>query len=645
MEESVASDIFGWMGKILQVDLSASGMTELETMDYADRFLGGLGVASRIYWDLVGPEVGAFDPENCLILMSGPLTATGAQGAARFEVAGKSPMRMPEGFCYGNLGGFFGPYLKRAGYDGVVVTGRADRPSYLWIDDGKAEILDASYLWGKGIYEVRDLLREKHGKKIRFVTTGVAGENRCRAATLMTDHEGSATGGFGAVMGSKHLKAVVVSGTGNPSVADRERLKELNRYAIHLSRRGTLRLPVPRQHMRYLKTASCYQCGMDCFRGLYRTVTGRDVIRKCQSLVFYIPYVTGRQGEPLDTVVDAPVICNDFSICTMEIESILTWLQACYASGYLTKKETGLDMSELGSRAFIERLVGMIAARKGFGAILAEGLLRALETLGDEAKAHWSEPLPGVGGNGYSPREYTTTALLWALAPRQPIGQLHEVSYPIARWLLHQIKPALSPTSTEVFRAQASRFFGSDKAWDLTSYEGKAQAAAKIQNRVMVKDSLLLCEAAWPIMDSFNTPDHLGDPEIESKIFSAVTGVETDEPGLTLYGERIFNLQRAILLREGWKAAEDDYPPEYNFTEPIRSSYTNPRMIVPGPTEEPVSFQGNVLNRAKYEGMREEFYALRGWDTETGLQRTETLERLGISDLAPEMRERGLLKG
>jgi aldehyde:ferredoxin oxidoreductase len=291
-------------------------------------------------------------------------------------------------------------------------------------------------------------------------------------------------------------------------------------------------------------------------------------------------------------------------------------------------------MDQLGSREFMERLVRMIAHREGFGDVLAEGLLRAGDILGEQARAHFTEGVGGVGGgSGYSPREYTTTALLWALEPRQPIAQLHEVSYPIARWLLHQIKPELSPTTAAVFRAQAERFWGNDQAWDLTSYEGKALAAARIQDRVMAKDSLVLCEAAWPIMDSFNTPDHVGDPTLESQLFSAVTGIETSEAELYRYGEKIFNLQRAILLREGWKAKEDDYPAEYNFTEPVQTSSVNPRMVLPGPTEEPVSFRGNVLDRQKYEAMRDEFYELRGWDPETGLQKAETLERLGLRDL------------
>ena len=246
----MAANIFGWCGKILNVDLSNSRITERDTMDYADRFLGGRGIATRIYWEEVGPDVGAFDPENRLILMSGPLGATGVQGASRFEVVGKSPMLMPEGFCYGNLGGFFGPYLKRAGYDGVVISGRSEKPVYLWIHDKKAQILDASLLWGKGVYAVRDILKEMHGKNVRFVTTGVAGENMCRNANLMTDNEGSATGGFGAVMGSKNLKAVAVLGTGRPVVANPAELKKLNQLTIHLNKRDPLLTPFPEEQVR-----------------------------------------------------------------------------------------------------------------------------------------------------------------------------------------------------------------------------------------------------------------------------------------------------------------------------------------------------------------------------------------------------------
>jgi aldehyde:ferredoxin oxidoreductase len=629
------TSIYGWCGKILKIDLSELRISELKTMDYAGRFLGGRGIATRIYWEEVGPKARAFDPENHLIFMTGPLEATGAQGASRFEVVGKSPMLMPEGFCYGNLGGFFGPYLKKAGYDGVVITGRSAKPVYLWIHDGEAQILDGSSLWGKGVYEVRDLLKKSHGKNVRFVTTGVAGDNMCRSANLMTDNEGSATGGFGAVLGSKNLKAVAVLGTGSPLVAKPEELKELNKLIIQLNKRDPLLAPFPEDQVRRIGQSSCYQCGLDCkYRNSFRTASGKNVVRKCQSMFVYFPWVLGRPGESMETAVDATGICNDLSICTMEMSNIVQWLDTCYKSGYLNDKQTGLDISKLGTREFFENLANMIARREGFGDILAEGLLRAGGKLGEKARAHFSNEVSGVGdGASYSAREYLMNGLLYALEPRQPIAMLHEISWLIGLWVMNQGDPKSSPVTSEVFRAAATKFWGSDKAWDLNTHEGKAMAAAKIIDRTYVKDSLLLCDSVWPLMVSWNTPDHLGDPTLESRLFSAVTGIDTDEAGLNRYGERIFNLQRCVLLREGRRPKVDDVPEEFNFVDPVETVFMNPKVIVPGPGEEVISRKGQILDRDVFEEMRKEFYELRGWDSGSGLQKPETLERLGLSDL------------
>jgi len=642
----MAADIYGWCGKILNVDLSNSRVTERDTMDYADHFLGGRGIATRIYWEEVGPDVGAFDPENRLILMTGPLGGTGVQGASRFEAVGKSPMLMPEGFCYGNLGGFFGPYLKRAGYDGIVISGRSEKPVYVWIHDGKTKILDASLLWGKGVYDVREILKETHGKNVRFVTTGVAGENMCRSANLMTDNEGSATGGFGAVMGSKNLKAVAVLGSGSPLVANPEKLKELNQLTIRLNKRDPLQVPFPEEQVRRTGKSSCYQCGLDCkYRSSFRTASGKDVVRKCQSMFVYLPWVFGRPGESTETAVDATGICNDLSICTMEMANIIHWLESCYQSGYLTEKETGLDISKLGTHAFFENLANMIAHRQGFGDILAEGLLRAGEKLGDRAKAHFTNEVSDVGdGATYSGREYLMNGLLYALEPRQPIAMLHETSWLTGLWAMNQANPESSPVTSKVFRDAATKFWGHEKAWDLNTHEGKAMAAVNIMNRTYVKDSLLLCDSSWPIMVSWNTPDHVGDPGLESRIFSAVTGIETDEIGLNQYGERIFNLQRGLLLREGRRPKADDVPEEFNFTDPVETVFMNPDVIVPGPEQEVISRKGQTLDRDVFEAMLKEFYDLRGWDSESGLQKAKTLEHLGLSDLVQDLKQINMIE-
>jgi aldehyde:ferredoxin oxidoreductase len=639
-------DTNGWCGKILFADLSSGRMEERETSAYARLYLGGRGVATRIYWETVDAGVTAFDPGNHLIFMTGPVEATGAQGAARFVVAGKSPMRKPEGFCYGNLGGYFGPHLKRAGFDGVVIHGASDRPVYLLIEDGKAEIRDASELWGQGVYTVKERLKAFHGQKVRFVTTGVAGENRCRSANLMTDNEGSATGGFGAVMGSKKLKAIAVLGTGQPRVADPDRLRGLNKEAVRLNQRDPGFLPFPPDQVRRTGKASCYQCGLDCLmRNTLTTASGTSVVRKCQAMFVYFPWVMRRPGESAETAVEATGICNDLSLCTMEMANIISWLDACHRAGCDIVAKAGLDMSGLGSLAFFEKLAGMIARREGFGDILAEGLLRAGDALGEEATRHFGNEVDGVGdGATYSAREYPMNGLLYAFEPRQPIAMLHEVSRLVGFWVMHQGNPTSSPVDNDVFRAAATRFWGHDAAWDLTRHEGKALAAVNIMDRTLVKDSLMLCDSAWPMMVSWNTVDRLGDPTLESQIFSAVTGIDTDEAGLKAYGERIFNLQRAILLREGRRPRTDDVLKPFNYTEPVQSVFMNPEVIVPGPDDSVISKKGATLSPDAFEAMRDEFYALRGWDVPSGCQRRTTLEDQGLGDLVEELDAMGWLK-
>jgi len=272
---------------------------------------------------------------------------------------------------------------------------------------------------------------------------------------------------------------------------------------------------------------------------------------------------------------------------------------------------------------------------------LAEGLMRAGKTLGPEAQDLFPEGVSDVGDQAsYSAREYLMNGLLYAFEPRQPIAMLHEISRLVGYWVINQGDPQASPVTHDVFRAAAARFWGHEKAWDLSTPEGKAQAAVKTMDRTLVKDSLLLCDSGWPMMVSWNTPDHVGDPTLESRLFTAVTGIDADEKSLHQYGERIFNLQRAILLREGWRPLVDDVPGEFNFTQPVYYVFMNPEVIVPGQGKAVISRKGQVLDREVFETMRKEFYELRGWDPETGRQKAKTLERIGLSDVLQDLKHR-----
>jgi aldehyde:ferredoxin oxidoreductase len=174
----------GWMGKIIRVELNERKISYFSTQPYAERFLGGRGLASRLYWETVKPGIQAFSPENQLIIMTGPLVAAGVQGATRMSIVGKSPMAYPEGYCFGNMGGFIPAEIKKAGFDGMIFEGRASQPVYLWIHDGEAELRDASTIWGQGANRTGEILQAVHGEKICFMTTGPAGERLVRSATI-----------------------------------------------------------------------------------------------------------------------------------------------------------------------------------------------------------------------------------------------------------------------------------------------------------------------------------------------------------------------------------------------------------------------------------------------------------------------------
>lgn len=631
----------GWTGKILHVDLNSLKISEIPTQPYARKFLGGRGIASKLYWEKVTPGVKAFDSENRLIFMSGPLLATGAQGAARMFVCGKSPMAYPEGYCYGNIGGYFPAEVKKAGWDGVVIDGRASRPVYLLINNDKVELRDAVSLWGQGAYEVEEILLKVHGDRIRFVTTGVAGENLVRTAVLFGSQLATVTAGFGAVMASKKLKAIAVRGTGTVSAADPTKLKELNRYTLRIRKTVSLaitpRIGMMTNHGHVLKDVGqrhCYQCGLTCSKYIYRFGDNPKLegLRGCQSMEYYLPWTFEHEDEPLKTVFDAPTLANEYSIDTFELEHVADWLYKCYKSGALTEEETGLPLSKIGTRGFLEKLLYIIAHREGFGDILAEGMVRFRHKIPEKASAQYFNSIAPIGQHdGIPPRATIAHALLYPFETRMHPITVHEMGYVSIPWDMNRADPKSSPVTPELYLKIARIFWGSEAAADQTTYEGKAMAARNVQNRTYIRDSLLLCDYIYPITYSFATPDGFGDPELEGKIFNAVTGIPASE--LDNYAERIFNMQRLIRVREGHRVPEDDYPPEFNFTEPLKIGIHGNRMIVPGPGAKPVDLTGNVLDREKYSAMLKEYYQLRGWDEKTGLPTEKTLLALGMHDL------------
>ena len=288
---------FGYTGKILIVDLSTRTTREVPSDTYTGRFIGGRGLVAKLYWDLVPAGAGAFDPENCLICATGPVTGFTGLAGCRWVIGGKSPSRNPEAFSYGNLGGRWGAALKAAGYDALAVTGIADTPLCLYIHDGTVEFRNASPLWGTTSFDAQESLVNELGKGTSVLTIGPAAENRVVFATALADNGASVSGGMGAVIGGKNLKAIAVAGTGKPLAAYPDKLKEITDF-VRRVRKATFDGASPWAVPGLTVPENCYGCGVGCTRQSYQSEDGRRYKLFCQASGIYSMPAMQYYGKP-----------------------------------------------------------------------------------------------------------------------------------------------------------------------------------------------------------------------------------------------------------------------------------------------------------------------------------------------------------
>jgi aldehyde:ferredoxin oxidoreductase len=630
----------GYTGKILRVDLSTGEIEDVSTDMYADRFIGGRGVAAKVHWNEVPPQTDAFDPENRLCIMTGPFCGVPGIAASRWQVSAKSPLHNTFSYC--NLGGSWGAQLKFAGIDGLIFQGKSDKLVYIVIDDDKIEFKDASPLKGLGAIQTRERLKEAYGKSLRVVAVGAAGENMVHFATLTADADSSGASGIGAVFGSKNLKAVCVRGSGKVEVADKDRLSEL-RKTIRSIKPEHLDWPsmLPQEQF---KKQLCFGCIDGCMRQTFTTQSGETGKYMCQSAIFYEVRGQRFHGEVTEVSYMANKLCDDYGVDTRAVETMIMWLSRCLRAGILTDENTGIPLSKMGSLEFIDTLLNKLSLRDGIGDALAQGTIKAAGIVGRDSAQFIKDYMIDTGENEiYGPRLYITTGLLYAFEPRMPIQQLHEISIPAMGWAAREVGYMDNYLTSDVLRGIGARFWGSEIAADFSTYEAKAEAAVRIQNRQYAKEALIVCDFTWPILYSPTTPDHIGDPSLESQLTTAITGIEIDEPGLYKVGERLFNLQRAILVRESRKRREHDTLAEFCFSAPLKGDYGNPECLVPGKDGEAFSRKGMVVERDTFEKMKDEFYEIRGWDVATGLQTKPQLDALALTDIAEVLAGEGLL--
>ena len=670
---------YGYAGKILKVNLSDGKTAELDTADYADKYIGGHGIAARLYWEMAPPEAKASDPENCFICASGPLAGFPGFAGSRWKVCGKTSYGDPESFSYCNLGERWGTWLKYAGYDAIAVQGKAEKPVYIYVHDGKVDIRDASHIWGRTTFAASDNLKAELGKNASVLTIGPAGENLIPYSIVLAEGGASGGGGLGAVMGSKNLKAIVVApGNRRPEAADPDRVRQL--FDRIQATTAKAQLPSPWAIPGLTRNHACYGCGIGCSRQSYHANDNRTYKALCQASMFYAVPTMKYAGKDNGEHLLATRLTDGYGIDTAILSGMILFLESCYREGLVTDKGTGLPLSEFGGPEFIEQIIKKITYRDGFGEILARGTIAAAAAVGPQAEEMLSMYIATRGSENkdYDPRLIMTTALLYALEPRRPIQQLHEVAMPLLTWLRWAEGDKNIPFSSETYRRLASGLWGSPIAADFSTYEGKALAAKKLQDRVFAKESLVICDLRWTMAQTFRfggdesgpltesdvyTKTKLKEssakglprkpglgineaPVTESEIYSAITGKETDEAGLYRKGERIFNLQRAILLRQGWPGREGDRLMDYYHDVPLRKGelHLNVDCLAPGHDGEVISQAGKVVGKDKFEEMKSEYYGLRGWNVDTGVPTRENLAELKLDDVADDLEGRGILR-
>lgn len=599
--------MYGYAGKIIRVNLTNQTIkVEDLKADWAKRFLGGRGLASRYLFEEIDPKVDPFSPENKLIITTGPLTGTSVPTGGRYMVVTKSPLS--ETIACSNSGGFFGAELKIAGYDMIIVEGKAEKPVYLAIEDEKIEIKDASHLWGKLVSETTDILKETYEDKAKALAIGPAGEKLVRFAAVINDYDRAAgRSGVGAVMGSKNLKAIVVRGTKGVAVADEQKVKDVVASKIKILREnpvtgeglpayGTAILvniinehgifPVANFQKAYTpyadnisgetmsktiltKKHACFRCPIACGR-VVKLKDGREVGGPEYETVW--AFGADCEVYDLNAISEANYWCNEYGLDTISTGTTIAAAMELYQRGYIKDEELASDGISLrfGDPEAIVGWTIKIGKREGLGDKLAEGSYRLCKLYGapDLSMTVKKLELPA-----YDPRGVQGHGLVYATANR---GGCHVRGYMISAEIL-----------------------GIPQKLDRFSTENKAQWAKLFQDLTAVIDSLGMC-----LFTSFalTLKDY-------TDLMNAVCGTSYTEEEMLRAGERIYNLERFFNLKAGIDPSQDTLPKRL-LEEPIPE----------GPSK------GHVH---KLKEMLSEYYKIRGWD-EKGYPKEETLKSLEI---------------
>jgi aldehyde:ferredoxin oxidoreductase len=645
----------GYAGKLLRINLTTGSVEQQNTSDYLPEWYGGRAMAARIAWDEIPRGTGAFDAASPLMILTGPLTGTAAPFSGRTTVCGISAQGHPvEWYSRSSFGGHWGPELKHAGFDGIVITGRASSPVFLKIENGHCSIEDAANLWGLGIYAAQKLIMEQFGNDWRVFAIGPAGENLVRIAIAATETESaSGQGGYGAVMGSKNLKAIAVHGTLSLPVAEPDRFAEICRLVRNEAHgsHGWPHTPEldPNKVKKYgQRFHACTQgCAVRCYDARFYT-TVPAVLQRGKILSGQVDCIAGLFPGFEGTFYDWKLgfeagfeigqISNDLGLNHWElIIGIAPWLRYLKEDGVLNKID-GMPV-DLNNPAFWAFLLTGIARREGeFRSALSEGTVRASEILGiGKDRVRQLFPAWGYAGHwdGHGDRinyvffpYWIVSALQWAVDTRDPISSSHGYAQNIMGW--SRICSPEQGLEWDRINKVSSKIYGTETSTDpLGGYRGKAFPAWWHGQRSVMKDSLTVGDQVFPRIYSKKTEDNFaraGDmegPSFERHMFTSLTGIPWSDRQLEHASERVIQLERALLVRNFNRSRSDDESviPYFETTEQQTNPLIGHRV---------------AMDADSFRTVLSEYYALCGWDQTTGRPLRQTMEEFGLAREADE---------
>ena len=628
---------YGYNDKILRVDLS-SGKISVDEPDevFYRRYIGGRGVALYYLLKELEPGVDPLGPDNMIIFTASVLTGAPIQGTSRFSVACKSPLTGTYGEA--EAGGYWGPELKFAGYDAVIVKGRAEKPVYLWIHDGEAEIRNASKIWGKSTKEAQEGIREElKDNRIRIAQIGPAGEKLVRYACIINElRDANGRGGMGAVMGSKNLKAIAARGTKKIDIKDPDKVKALVKwfnenylknasvsrlhsmgtphYVLSLNASGAL--PTKNFHDGTIEGAerisgetmketlhvgqtTCWACSVAC-----KMVVKVDEPFKVDP-AYGAPEYEGIASlgsccgvTDLKAIVKANEICNAYGMDSISTGVSVAFAMECFENGILTKEDTGGIDLRFGNGEAMMKVVEMIARREGLGDILAEGVKRAAERIGEGAE-RFAMHVKGKEIPMHEGRWKTGVGLGYAVSPTgaDHLQMEHDPNFEYRGFYLDQLNSIgiLEPV----------------KSLDLD--ERKVRLFTYLQHWWSLGNCIDLCLFTTAPARMWKIPQVV-------EMVNAVTGWDTTTWELMKVGERATTMARAFNFREGF-TRDDDRLPERLF-QPLEGG----------------ALKGTKLSKDAFKQAIATYYQMMGW-TEAGVPTRAKLEELDVGWVADKLNE------